>query len=80
MPLKAHLEKRTLFGRLAKSWLSKSELAQWKKKLTPAREPQGLPLSNKAISSNRELPLLELPRCSIDRGRSLFRALPIQHW
>ena len=49
MPLEVHLEKRTLFSRLAESWLSKSGLAQRKRQMTPTTEPQGLPLSNKAF-------------------------------
>lgn len=63
MPLEAHLGKKTLFGRLAKSWLSKSRLVQQQKKLTPPSELPGLSLSTKAISSNTELPLSRSPRC-----------------
>lgn len=61
MPLEAQLEKKKtrLFGRLSKSWLSKSRLVQRKKKLPAASEPPGLSLSTKAISSNRELLLLQ---------------------
>lgn len=71
MPLEAHLEKKILFNRLAKSWLSKSRLVRQQKKLTPARELPGLSLSTRAIASNRELPLSQSPRCFTHRGRSL---------
>lgn len=54
MSLGAPLGKKLLFRRSPTSWLSKPGLAQRKRQVTPASEPQGLPLSNKA----REHPLL----------------------
>lgn len=78
MPLEAHLEKRTLFSRVAESWLSKSGLAQRKRQMTPTSEPQGLPLSDKDFLIMGAPAATESSRRSMRRGRSLFMVLPVK--